>query len=202
MAILLDKGVINVINKKKLFIGIVILLALIFSITYYLSNKYISNKQPKDNSVSASQANKDSELNDNTKIYLLAGEKIEKELTLADLKKELSLDNNLTVAELSKALKDKGYVLEIEPNGEMTYKRDFSESVKPNKYYIGEKDGCLAIYKTDGNGTLLIENSDDIYSNSKKVDSLRDLDKDKIINFELEYDSKEDAEESLSEFLS
>lgn len=191
------------INKKKLFIGIIIALVLIFSITYYLSTKYISNKQqPKDNSVVASQINKDKELSNNTKIYLFSGEKKEKELTLAQLKKELNLDKDLTRYELSKALKEKGYVLEIESNGEMTYKKDSSKAVKPNKYYIGEKDGYLAIYKTDNSGALSIEDSKDVYSDSKKVDSLGEIDKNKIKNFELEYNSKEDAEESLSEFLS
>lgn len=190
------------ISKKKLFISMTIILALIFSLTYYLSDRYLTNKNAENNTTTAVEINKDDELNDNTKIYLYAGEKKEKEATLAELKKELNIDGNLTQSELSKALKDKGYVLEIESNGEMTYKRDISKSVKPNKYYIGEKDKYLAIFKTDDNGTLSIENSEDVYSNSKKVDNLREIDKNKIKNFELEYDSKEDAEESLSEFLS
>jgi hypothetical protein len=190
------------ITKKKLFIGILITLVLIFSITYYLSDRYVNNKTPKDNSVVASGTDKNGELNDNTKIYLSSGQAKQKELTLAELKKELNLDGNLTIAELSKELKDKGYTLEIEANGEMTYKKDNSKSLKPNKYYIGEKDGYLAIYKTDENGKLLIENSNDVYSNSKKVDTLSDIDKEKIKNFELEYNSKEDAEENLSEYLS
>jgi hypothetical protein len=190
------------INKKKLFISMVVTLALIFSITYYLTDKYITNKNAQNNTVITSEINKNDELDDNTKIYLFAGEKKEEELTLAELKKELNIDKDLTQAELSKELKDKGYVLEIESNGEMTYKRDASKSVKPNKYYIGEKDGFLAIYKTDNDGTLSIENNEDVYSNSKKVDSLSEIDKNKIRNFELEYDSKDDAEEDLSEFLS
>lgn len=187
------------VNKKKLFIGMTLALALIFSITYYFSEKYISNKNAKNNPVSSSEIN--NKLNDNIRIYLYAGEKKEKELTLSELKKELNIDKNLTETELSKALKDKGYVLEVESNGEMTYKRDASKAVKPNKYYIGEKDGFLAIYKTDDNGTLSIENSQDVYTNSKKVDNLSEIDKDKIKNFELEYNSKDDAEESLSEFF-
>ncbi|WP_297420815.1 hypothetical protein [Clostridium sp.] len=189
-------------NKKKLFISMAITLALIFFITYYLSDRYIANKNVKNNTVTTSEINKDNQLSDNTKIYLFSGEKKEKELTLAELKKELNIDKNLTVAELSKALKDNGYVLEISSNGEMTYKKDLSKVVKPNKYYIGEKDGYLAIYKTDNNGTLLIENSNDVYSDNKKVDNLSELDKDKIKNFKLEFNSKDDAEESLSEFLS
>jgi len=190
------------INKKKLFISMTIILVLIFSITYYLSDRYITNENAKNNAVLASKNKKDNSINDNTKIYLFAGEKKEKESTIADLKKELNIDGNLTKADLSKALKDKGYVLEIESNGAMTYKRDISKCVKPNKYYIGEKDGFLAIYKTDNDGTLLIENSKDVYSNNKKVENLREADKNKIENFEFEYNSKEDAEESLSEFLS
>lgn len=189
-------------NKKKLFISMTIILALIFSITYYLSDKYITNKNAKNNVAIASDINKNSGLSDSTKIYLFAGEKKEKESTIADLKKELNIDGNLTQSELSKALKDKGYALEVESSGEMTYKRDISKSVKPDKYYIGEKDGFLAIYKTDNDGILLIENSEDVYSNNKKVDNLRESDKNKIKNFEFEYNSKEDAEESLSEFLS
>lgn len=189
-------------NKKKLFISMTVTLVLIFSITYYLSDKYIVNKNAKNKAVVASEIKKSSELSDSTKIYLFAGENKEKESTLADLKKELNIDGNLTMPDLSKALKNRGYVLELESNGEMTYKRDISKSVKPNKYYIGEKDGFLAIYKTDNDGTLLIENSEDVYSDSKKVENLREPDKNKIRNFEFEYNSKEDAEESLSEFLS
>jgi len=190
------------INKKKLFISMTIILLIIFSITYYLSDKYITNKKAINNAVEASQVNKSNALSDSKKIYLFAGEKKEKELTIADLKKELNIDGNLTQAELSKVLKDKGYVLEIEANGLMTYKKNDSKSVKPNKYYIGEKDGFLAIFKTDKDGILIIEKVEDVYSDSKKVDNLREIDKNKIKNFEFEYDSKEDAEESLSEFLS
>lgn len=189
------------INKKKLFIGMAMILVLIFFVTYYLSDKYIVNKNLK-NAVEASEINKNKQLSDNTKIYLFSGEKKEKELTISELKKELNIDGNLTKGELSKALSDKGYVLELNANGEMTYKKDISKALKPNKYYIGEKDGFLAIYKTDKDGILLIENNEDVYSDNKKVDSLREIDKNKIKNFEFEYDSKEDAEENLSEFLS
>jgi hypothetical protein len=177
-------------------------LVIIFFITYYLSDKYIANKNIKNNAVEASEMNKNNELNNNTKIYLFSGNNKEKESTIADLKKELNIDGNLTKSELSKALSEKGYVLELNSNGEMTYKRNISKAVKPNKYYIGEKDGFLAIYKTDKDGILAIENSEDVYSNNKKVDSLREGDKQKIKNFEFEYNSKDEAEEGISEFLS
>lgn len=190
------------ISKKKLFIGMTMILVLIFFITYYLSDKYITNKNLKNNAVEASETNKNNKLSDNARIYLFSGEKKEKELTIAELKKELNISGDLSKGELSKALSEKGYVLELNADGEMTYKKDTSKSVKPNKYYIGEKDGFLAIYKTDKDGILLIENSEDVYSDNKKVGSLREIDKNKIKSFEFEYDSKEEAEENLSEFLS
>ena len=98
-------------NKKKLFVSMTITLALIFSITYYLSDKYITDKNAKNKSAIASEIKKSSGISDSTKIYLFAGENKEKELTIAALKKELNIDGNLTVSDLSKALKDKGYVL-------------------------------------------------------------------------------------------
>jgi hypothetical protein len=189
-------------SKKKLFIGMTLTLVIIFFITYYLSDKYIANKNIKNNAVEASEVNKNNELSDNTKIYLFSGNSKEKESTIADLKKELNIDGDLTKGELSKALSEKGYVLELNSNGEMTYKRDTTKAVKPNKYYIGEKDGFLAIYKSDKDGILLIENSEDVYSNNKKVESLRESDKEKIKNFEFQYNSKDEAEEGISEFLS
>lgn len=190
------------INKKKLFIGMTIILVFIFCITYYVSDKYITNKNIKYNAVKASETNKNNKLSDNSKIYLFSGEKKEKELTIAELKKELNIDGSLTKGELSKALSDKGYVLELNADGEMTYKKDISKAVKPNKYYIGEKNGFLAIYKSDKDGILLIESNEDVYSDNKKVDNLREIDRNKIRNFEFEYESKEDAEENLSEFIS
>lgn len=99
-------------------------------------------------------------------------------------------------------MKEIGYELEDAGESELTFKREASKSVNPNKYYIGEKEGYLAIYKSDDNGNLFIEKDSDVYKDHKKVEMLPEDDKTKISNFDLEYDTKEDAEEDLSEFLS
>lgn len=191
-------------KKKKILISMTIALALIFSITYYLSDRYITNTNTITNQGNeATQASNDkSALDDSVKVSLFAGDKKENELTIADLKKELNITGDVTQAELVDALKNKGYTLDLASNGEVVFKRDPSKALDANKYYIGEKDGYLAIYKTDTNGTPSIESNEDVYSDNKTVDSLREGDKTKIRNFELEYNSKDDAEESLSEFLS
>lgn len=191
-----------IMNKKRIFAIMTILLVIIFSLTYYFCDKYIT--KPIIDKENATVVNDDSgdNLSDETKVCLYSGDVKEEELSLGDLEKQLNIGDDLNQAELSNALKDKGYVLVLTSEKELTFKRDPSQTVKPNKYYIGEKDGYLAIYKTDENGTLLIENSEDIYKNSKTIDSLTPADITKIKNFKYEYDTKEDAEENLSEFLS
>lgn len=191
-----------IMNKKRMFVVMTVLLAIIFSLTYYFCDKYIT--KPIVEKENAIVVNNDSsnDLSDETKVCLYSGDVKEDELSLGDLKKQLNIGDDLTETELSKALKDKGYVLVLTSEKELTFKRDPSQTVKPNKYYIGEKDGYLAIYKTDENGTLLIENSDDVYNDRKTIDSLTPADITKIKNFKYEYDTKEEAEENLSEFLS
>lgn len=192
------------VSKRKMFVVMTVLLAIIFSITYYLCDKYMSKRPSieKDNAQVVDKINTENDLSDETKICLYSGEVKEDELSLGDLKKQLNLSDDLSKAELSKALKDKGYALVLTSEEELTYKRDPSQSVKPNKYYIGEKDGYFAIYKTDENGTLMLENDESVYKDYKKVDSLTPADITKIKNFEFEYDTKDEAEENLSEFLS
>lgn len=191
-------------KKKKILISMTIALALIFSITYYLADKYIGNNNYSQNQTTQTSKtyNEEKPLNDSVKISLFAGEKKEKESTIADLKKELNLDENLTEKELASILKEKGYLIDIASSGQIVFKRELSKSLEGNKYYIGEKDGFLAIYKTDDKGTPMIENNEDVYSEYKTVESLKEGDKSKIRNFEFKFNSKEDAEESLSEFLS
>ncbi|WP_322016398.1 hypothetical protein [Clostridium butyricum] len=191
-----------IMNKKRMFVVMTVLLAIIFSLTYYFCDKYIT--KPIVEKENATVVNNDSsnDLSDETKVCLYSGDVKEDELSLGDLKKQLNIGDDLTETELSKALKDKGYVLVLTSEKELTFKRDPSQTVKPNKYYIGEKDGYLAIYKTDENGTLLIENSDDVYNDRKTIDSLTPANITKIKNFKYEYDTKEEAEENLSEFLS
>ncbi|WP_294403323.1 hypothetical protein [uncultured Clostridium sp.] len=193
-----------VMSKRKIFIIMTLLLAIIFSLTYYLCDRYITKPIiDKENATVVNNGNSNTDdLSDETKVCLYSGDIKEDEISLGDLKKELNIIEDLSVADLSQSLKDKGYVLVLTSDKELTYKRDPSQTVKPDKYYIGEKDGYLAVYKTDDNGILQIEKDEDIYRDSKKIDSLTPADISKIKNFEFEYDNKDDAEEKLSEFLS
>ncbi len=190
------------VNKRKLFIFITISLALIFTLTYCIADMYMMKKKAEKENTAVATQNTEKNIADDMKICLMSGDNIDEELSLKDLREKYNLDSALTINKLSSALKEIGYELEDAGESELTFKREASKSVNPNKYYIGEKEGYLAIYKSDDNGNLFIEKDSDVYKDHKKVEMLPEDDKTKISNFDLEYDTKEDAEEDLSEFLS
>ena len=190
------------VNKRKLFIFITISLALIFTLTYCIADIYMMKKKAEKENTAVATQNTEKNIADDMKICLMSGDNTDEELSLKDLREKYNLDSALTINKLCSALKEIGYELEDAGESELTFKREASKSVNPNKYYIGEKEGYLAIYKSDDNGNLFIEKDSDVYRDHKKVEMLPEDDKIKISSFELEYDTKEDAEEDLSEFLS
>ena len=190
------------VNKRKLFIFITISLALVFTLTYCMADMYMMKKKAEKENTAVATQNTEKNIADDMKICLMSGDNIDEELSLKDLREKYNLDSALTINKLCSALKEIGYELEDAGESELTFKREASKSVNPNKYYIGEKEGYLAIYKSDDNGNLFIEKDSDVYKDHKKVEMLPEDDKTQISNFDLEYDTKEDAEEDLSEFLS
>ena len=129
-------------NKKKLSVICILMLAIIFSLTYYLVDKSVNNK----NLLQTSQekVNTDVEINkleDSVKVALFAGDKKESDMTVAQIKQQLNIDGDLTKEELIKILKNSGYALDLTSNSQIMFKRDTSNALEPNKYYIGEKDG-------------------------------------------------------------
>lgn len=190
-------------NKKNLSVICICMLAIIFSLTYFFVNESANNK----NLLKTSQekVNIDEETNkleDSVMVSLFSGDKKEDDISVAEIKKQLNINGDLTKEELINILKNNGYALDLASNNEIMFKKDSSSNLDPNKYYIGEKDGYLAIYETDSNGNASVKNNDDVFSDNKPVENLREVDKTKIKNFELKYNTKDEAEESLSELIS
>ncbi|MBQ3420925.1 MAG: hypothetical protein IJH34_04520 [Romboutsia sp.] len=190
-------------SKKKLFIFITISLALVFTLIYCIADRYMmNNKNMKIDNTAIAAQNTEKAVADDIKISLISNDNSNEELSLKELKEKFNLDSDLTINKLCSELKKIGYELDAAGESDLKFKKEDSKNTKPNKYYIGEKEGFLAIYKSDENGELAIEDDNDIYRENKKVEMLPEEDKNKISNFQLEYDNKEDAEEDLSEFLS
>lgn len=181
----------------KIVIIVCMLLLTLMSVSYLIFNISISNKN-NNNTVNAN-INTESYINENMKISLSKGDIIIKEEKLSDIKGEIGLSGSITEKALNDALIKEGYILTEATSSAIYYTR----TVAPNKYYIMNYNDNLAIYKSNEKCELTIEDKEsDIYTSSKKFSHLREMDKTKIQNYEMEFNTKEEAEAALSELIS
>ena len=119
--------------------------------------------------------------------------------------KEFKLDNNIdNVNEqfLIDYYASKGYSVESLSEKKVVLNKDEEVILEPNKYYLGEKDGYFAIYKSDENGKVFIEDESDVYRSSKMVNTIPKDDQEAIKSFKFGYDTKDEAKEILSGYIS
>lgn len=186
---------------KVSFLSLMVLFTIFYS-SYILTRMNINNKKEEQVKVEE-EIQKELSLDDNTKICLYKGEDLEGEKVLSELRKEFNLDESITEEELSNTLETMGYVINEKIGNEIYYTREVEESLEPNKYYIKEYEGYLAIYKTDSSGKYTIENlEEDIFKKGKKFADLPEGDKKMINNLELVYDTKDEALLDITDIVS
>ena len=69
------------------------------------------------------------------------------------------------------------------------------------KYYLGEEDGYISIFKTDADGNI-IESEKKVYKDSKPITNLPETDQNYIKENKFSFESKDDALQKLSEMIS
>lgn len=186
-------------KKRKIILLMAIFFLIIFSTTFYFTQKFLVSK----NNEASQSLEKTPVLNDKVKISLFSGDRKEKEFTVKELKKELGLtENDLSEDKVKETFENKGYSLDASSSDELMFKKESADNLEKGKYYIGSKDSFFAIFKCNDDGKLVLEQPDDVYRNYRTIDTLGQNDKEKIENYEFKYDTKEKAEEGLSEFLS
>ena len=84
-------------------------------------------------------------------------------------------------------------------SGEIIFLNDMG-ILEAGKYYIGEKDGYIAIFKAGEDGRPFIEKPEDV--STKKIEDLPEVDRSKISNFEKKYDTREECEENITNYIS
>ncbi len=189
-------------SKKNIALLSIALGALFFAGSYTVS--YFYNREKIHEASAEIENGKQSiVLEDNYKIVLTKRTIsddiiVESNLDVKSIKKELGV-NELNVEQVVELYKQKGYSVASTDDYQMVFERAVG-NLEPNKYYIGDKDGYIAIYKSDINGIPVIESEDDI--TAKSVDSLMEIDKSMIRNYEMVFDTKEECEEALSNFTS
>ncbi|MBE6054085.1 MAG: hypothetical protein E7212_09275 [Clostridium sartagoforme] len=196
-------------NKKQKFTivaSILTLLVISFFTSYFITN-YLTDPNRKNEDINTQNENVFSNNNylDNTMfITLKTNEDIDMVDTLLNIKEKLDLKENLTEEDLSKELSKEGYKLSEKNEQKLTYSRDKevkSDKFEANKYYLGEENGYISIFKTDENGNI-VESEKKVYTDSKPISNLPETDQNYIKEHKFSFDSREDALQKLSEMIS
>lgn len=198
------------INKKQkaaMLVSFISLLAICFCLSYFITdyitdpNRDITNAEAQNETV-YSENNK--YLDDNIYVMLKTNDNIDMAENLINLKSKLDLSENITKEDLSEELSTQGYVLSEWDNNKLVYTRDAAintSKFKSDKYYLGEENGFIILFKTDSNGNI-IESEKKVYSDSKPLSNLPEIDQNYIKEHKFSFDTKEEALQKLSEMIS
>ena len=133
-------------GSKKIILGILALTS-IFLISYMATDIYIKSKNKgQDTNQASTNANASNKyLSDNVKVVLQKNGSREAEKTLDEVIDEYGLEGSITQDELTEVLSQYGYTFDVSTSDTVYYNKDLKSELEPNKYYIGEYEGYLAI---------------------------------------------------------
>ena len=195
-------------KKKKLVISLSVFLFLLicFGSTYYITD-YFTNSNRNNSNVEENKKDvfsNNNYLSDDIYITLKTNDNVDMVDTLSNIKSKFKLKDNITEEELSEALSKDGYKLYEKNKQKFTYIRNEeinSDKFEANKYYLGEENGYIAIFKTDENGNI-IESEKKVYTDSKPISNLPEVDQNYIREYKFYSDNKDDILQKLSEMIS
>ncbi|MGL4761651.1 MAG: hypothetical protein ACRCWG_09325 [Sarcina sp.] len=118
-------------------------------------------------------------------------------VTVSELKKALKVES-IEQEELIKVLSTKGYEKTKKGENSISFSKVLGSGLTPNKYYIGDKDGYIAMFKTDENGKAFIEKENDV--SFLRTNDFPDPDIERITTFAREFDTREECEEVLDSY--
>lgn len=190
------------VNKKKMVkvLSAIGFLAILFSGTYLITD-YISNPNNRESYEDGGDKvvlnQNPQELGDGTIVVLKTKNIVDSENKLSELKSELGISGAVTKDSLSKALDSKGYKLDESTDKSLVFNREITNKLIPNKYYLGESQGMIAIFKTNDKSEAEM-----IHSENVPLNILPTLNQEEIRNFEKCYDTEDDALMWLSAYTS
>lgn len=119
-------------------------------------------------------------------------------ITVGEMRKNFRVDN-IKEKDLISILETKGFKKNNTTDGSLSFAKLDGEGLQANKYYIGDKDGYIAIYKTDKQGKAFIENESDV--SFAMTEHYPKPDVEKIKNFERVFETREECEDALSDYV-
>ena len=187
-------------NRMAKVLSAIAFLAILFCGTYFITDYFnnpskISGEDDESGKVVLNQTPQ--ALKDDTIVILKTKDNIDSEKKISELKVELGLTGEVTKESLAKALKSKGYSGGEINEDKLVFNRQSEHVLIPNKFYLGEKDGMLAIFKTDENGE-----PKDIYVGEAPINILPEVNQQSLRNFEKCYDTEEEAHMRLTAYTS
>ncbi|MGL5085021.1 MAG: hypothetical protein ACRC68_04775, partial [Clostridium sp.] len=190
------------VNKKKMVkvLSAIGFLAILFSGTYLITD-YISNPNKNESVEDGSEkvvVNQNPQELDNSMVVVLKTKNIvDSENKLEDLKNQLGISGAVTKNSLAKALESKGYKLGDDSEEKLVFNRENKNKLIPNKYYLGELDGMITIFKTNDSGEPI-----KVHGEDSPVNILPAVNQEEIRNFERSYDTEDEALIWLSAYTS
>lgn len=190
-------------NKILYIVSGIFVLVLLFITSYLLINWHHSGKwslesDPNEEILAINSDQK--EIKDDIVIIKDNNGALEKE-KVSDFKIKYNIKGALNKKILNEKLTEEGYEYRTEDENKIYYTINNKETkLEENKYYLGEYDGKLAILKGDENGNPKLESKEDL--TSKSVNDLKEQDQKNIRNFTKQYESKEEAEEEITDYIS
>ncbi|MCM8710432.1 hypothetical protein M2651_05260 [Clostridium sp. SYSU_GA19001] len=190
-------------SKRKyiiITIGIIAFLFVSFIYSYkWAINKFNDNKKAKVSEVNnvdkpTSNLTLGDKISSNTKIILKTEYKKSGDINIKEVKVSEFLGKS------KENLEEQGYIVESMSAKEVILIKRI-DSYAPNKYVLGVKGRCFAIYKTDENGNMYIEDeSNDVTDIQVPTEGDYNL----LINGskDFQFNSREEVEEKLGEYSS
>ncbi|MDU5107803.1 hypothetical protein [Clostridium sp.] len=189
-------------QKSAILVTIVTLLAIAFCASYFITDYLTKPNKPEEQNENVFSNNE--YLNDDIFITLKTKDNVDMIDNFLNIKKKLNLKEKLTEEEFSKELSKDGYKLIEKDEKKLTYSRDKevkSDKFEADKYYLGEDNGYISIFKTDKDGNI-IESEKKVYTDSKPISHLPEKDQNYIKDHKFSFDSKDEALQKLSEMIS
>lgn len=198
-------------DKRKIrTILLVVLTTAIFSLSYYICVTKLKNVNTKNNKY---QVNEDKENYDSVKVHSNVDNTVDKNAKIVfkikyiksgEIQREKEEDARELAgkkkSEVEQIYKDKGYKVDTITPSEVVLIKE-ADKYAPNKYVLGIKDGLIAIYKTDKEGNMFIENEGRDVTDIK-TDRLKDTDIKLLTNGDkyFQCNTREDAEARLEDY--
>lgn len=202
-----EKKKISRMKKAASILWIVALFAIVICASYLITDRLTNPKYNEGNEVVNEEEkivyNNTNALEDDMIIRLMSDGQLEREESVAEFKSNNGITTDISEQFIISFYSTEGYEISVLDSSSMVFaKLNGTITLEPNKYYIGEKDGYLAIYKTDQNGNAFIEEEQDVFKNSMPIKSIHPSVQEEIKGFKHVYNTKEEAKIGISEYAS